>query len=104
VERKDWRSHTGDGKRVTTTKQNSFLKLQTICYVCGKVTSGKTIYIGNGLHRHVECEPGSSRWLKSPISKKVVFVIAFLHLNQVNKAKIPPQRVIPVQGNLLGLL
>ncbi len=49
---------------------NSFLKPQTICYVCGKVIKGKAIYVGKGLYRHTECAPGSKRWLKSAVSKK----------------------------------
>gem|GEM_PF-5855398 len=66
-------------------KCNNFLKLQTICYVCGKVIKGKMIYIGGGLYRHVECEPGSYRWLKSPVGKKSRIRDCFLACKSFSK-------------------
>ena len=68
-------------------KCSNFLKLQTICYVCGKVIGGKIIYIGGGLHRHAQCEPGSSRWLKSPIGKKSCIRNCFLACKSLSKSQ-----------------
>lgn len=41
-----------------------------ICYVCLKQIKELKIYIGKNMFRHPKCIPGSSKWLKSKISKK----------------------------------
>ena len=35
------------------------------CYVCNHVIRQNPVYIGGELHRHIRCEPGSARWMKS---------------------------------------
>lgn len=57
-------------KKATAGGSKDFLKLQTICYVCGKEIRDRDVCIGKGLYRHTSCEPGSSRWLKSSVSKR----------------------------------
>ena len=39
------------------------------CYVCGNKITGQPIDIGGELHRHIRCEPGSARWMKSDRAK-----------------------------------
>lgn len=41
------------------------------CYVCGKpITKCRNkINVGNGLYRHLGCQPGCNRWLKSHVGK-----------------------------------
>jgi len=58
------------------------LKLQTICYVCGKIIKGKEICIGNNMYRHQRCRPGTYRWLHSHAGKKSIFRKLFLHQDE----------------------
>ncbi len=41
------------------------------CYVCfQRITDADSICIGQNKWRHKKCKPGSSHWLKSPLSKE----------------------------------
>lgn len=48
----------------------TFLKIQTICFVCNRVIKGEIRYIGKGMYRCEKCKPGSARWKRSSVGKK----------------------------------
>lgn len=35
------------------------------CYVCKNPIRGESVYIGQGIHRHIRCEPGSRRYMQN---------------------------------------
>jgi len=39
------------------------------CYVCCQRITDDGVYIGQNKWRHKKCKPGSTQWLKSPLSK-----------------------------------
>lgn len=53
-------------------------KIQTICFVCGRVINGKIKYIGKDMYRHENCKPGSARWMRSYVGRKSGFRDFFL--------------------------
>lgn len=61
-------------KRVIEDAPEERRTLQT-CYVCGHKISGSPVYIPasqkhpEGLYRHIRCEAGTARWLRSDIGK-----------------------------------
>ncbi|HVN95179.1 MAG TPA: hypothetical protein VMT62_02005 [Syntrophorhabdaceae bacterium] len=41
------------------------------CYVCcQRIKENDGIYIGQNKWRHKKCKPGSTQWLKSPLSRE----------------------------------
>jgi hypothetical protein len=41
-----------------------------ICYVCKKKISAFPVYIGKDTYRHIRCQPGGLRWLRSERGEK----------------------------------
>ena len=36
-----------------------------LCIVCKKEIKNQSLYLGKDMYRHIECAPGTAKWLKS---------------------------------------
>jgi hypothetical protein len=41
-----------------------------VCFVCGNTIKDKSVFVGQEKYRHIRCQPGGARWMKSTRAKE----------------------------------